>query len=431
MVGSGSILIFLVTGCEPMFPSVTSVDVINITETSAESGGIVTDEGSEAVVARGLVWGRNSSPTLENHIGLTSEGTGQGAFVSVMNDLSPSSLYRVRAYASSDAGNSYGMVYSFTTLPTETIIPEILTATPEVVQSDSAILGGKILSAGESPILEKGVYWGTSPDPESTGTKITIAGTGTGNYSTKVTGLIPNTTYYVRAYLINSSGKYMGIQVSFTTILSLTGELSFNSSLTYGSVSDIEGNTYKTIQTGTQTWMAENLRTTKYNDNTPITNVQDNPTWTALVSPAYSWYNNLTENKNLTGARYNWYAAGSSKICPTGWHVPTDNEWTILTDYLGGLMAAGGKMKEAGLTHWEEPNIGASNSSGFTAIPAGQRRGDSGAFTGLGLYDSWWSSTEYNIYKSWYRSVAAINTQVWRSSGAVKQTGLSLRCVKD
>ncbi len=416
--------------CEIRFPSVRTIDVINITTSSAQSGGIILDEGSGTVVARGLVWSRNDIPTLESHDGLTSEGTGAGIFTSDMNDLSPSTDYRVRAYASNKAGNSYGTVFSFTTLPGYASAPEIITTTPEVVTTESAQLGGKIISDGGTDIIEKGVYWGTSPNPEVTGTKIK-AGSGPERYIVTITELILHKTYYVKAYVINSSGVYLGMQVSFTTELFLEGNISFNSSLSYGSVTDIEGNIYKTVQIGSQTWMAENLKTTKFNDGSPISNVTDNSTWITIVTPAYCWYNNMAANKNLSGARYNWYAVNTSKLCPAGWHVPSDNEWATLTDYLGGLGVAGAKMKETGFTHWEEPNVGATNSSGYTAIPAGQRRGDNGIFTGLGLYDAWWSSTEYNIYKSWYRSLATINTEVWRSSGAVNQTGISIRCIKD
>ena len=427
---SGLLLVFLVLSCESRFPTVNTIDVINITAISAQSGGIVFDEGNGPVIARGLVWSLDHIPTLESHDGLTSEGTGPGLFTSEMNDLSPSTEYKVRAFAANKAGYSYGMLYYFTTLPVNAAAPEIITTTPEVVATDSAQLGGMILSSGGTEIIEKGVYWGFSPGPEVTGTKIN-AGSGPERFTVKVTGLQPNKKYYVKAYVKCLYGEYLGMQVSFTTRLVLSGEIGFNNSISYGSVTDIEGNVYKTVQIGSQTWMAQNLRTTKYNDGTTIANITSNSTWITLESPAYCWYNNLIENKNLIGAHYNWYAVNTNKLCPTGWHVPSDNEWTTLTDYLGGLEIAGAKMKEAGFTHWEEPNVGAKNSSGFTAIPAGARRGIEGSFTGLGLYDSWWSSTEYNIYKSWYRSVATINTNVWRSSGTLKQAGTSIRCIKD
>jgi uncharacterized protein (TIGR02145 family) len=425
------ILPFIISGCEGRLPSVDTIGVINITSGSAQSGGIVTDDGSGSVVARGLVWSSDNVPSLESHVGITSEGTGTGIFTSDIHNLTSSKEYKVRAFASNKAGTAYGMVHYFETLSSNAVAPQIITVTPEVVGTDSAQLGGLIIAGYGTEITEKGVFWGPLPNPDLTGVKI-MAGSGPERYTVTIMGgLIPKTTYYVRAYINTSLGKFLGPQVSFTTNLTLSGAIIFNSSMTYGSVTDIEGNFYKTLQIGSQTWMAENLKTTRYNDGTQIPYVTDNSTWIKLESPAYCWYNNLAENKTLIGALYNWYAVNTVKLCPAGWHVPNDSEWSVLTDYLGGLLVAGAKLKEAGFTHWEEPNAGATNSSGFTAMPAGQRRGIQGTYTGLGLYDAWWTSSEYNIYKSWYRSVGTINTEVRRASGALKQTGTSIRCVKD
>lgn len=205
----------------------------------------------------------------------------------------------------------------------------------------------------------------------------------------------------------------------------------YNPNLTYGTVSDIERNSYKTIAIGSQVWFAENLKTTKFNDGTAINNVTENSQWLALGTPAYCWYDNSILNKELTGAKYNWWVASSGKVCPIGWHVPSDAEFTVLTDYLGGLSVAGGKLKEAGTTHWLSPNTDASNSSGFTSLPGGQRTEVDGSFTGKGNYDIWWSSTEYNIYKAWYRSNSSNNSEVFQSSGSLKTRGFSIRCLKD
>lgn len=128
------------------------------------------------------------------------------------------------------------------------------------------------------------------------------------------------------------------------------------SDISYGTMTDQEGNVYKTITIGTQTWMAENLRTTTYNDGTVIPNVTDNDEWADLSTPAYCWYDNDSATYAQTyGALYNWYTVATDSLCPTGWHVPTDAEWTILTDTLGGLTIAGGLLKETGTTHWTAP----------------------------------------------------------------------------
>ena len=141
-------------------------------------------------------------------------------------------------------------------------------------------------------------------------------------------------------------------------------------------VTDRDGNSYNTVTIGSQTWMTENLRVTRLNDNTPIQLVTSNSSWASMTTPAYCWYNNdEAANKNIYGGLYNWYAVNTGKLCPSGWHVPSHQEFTVLRDYLGGATAAGGKLKEVGLTHWKSPNTGATDSSGFTAVPSGTRTG--------------------------------------------------------
>ena len=161
---------------------------------------------------------------------------------------------------------------------------------------------------------------------------------------------------------------------------------------------DIEGNSYKTVTIGTQTWFAENLKITKYNDGTSIPIVKDNKQWQYLTNPAYNEYIDTAANSKY-GKLYNWYAInpttnGNKNVCPIGWHVPTDTEWTLLTDYLGGESVAGGKMKIIGTKDWKTPNTGATNLCMFNAFPSG----------GIGLPinngniggdGNWWSTTEY------------------------------------
>jgi uncharacterized protein (TIGR02145 family) len=159
-------------------------------------------------------------------------------------------------------------------------------------------------------------------------------------------------------------------------------------------IKDIDGNTYQTVWIGDQLWFAENLKTTHYNDGTPIPNVTDDTAWSALITGARSYYgNDSTTNAPVYGALYNWYAEENGKLCPSGWHVPTDTEWTVLTNYLGG---DGGKLKEVGTVHWNN-STGATDEFGFTALPGG-RRLDSGAFSFIGDYGYWWSATSGSIY---------------------------------
>jgi len=199
---------------------------------------------------------------------------------------------------------------------------------------------------------------------------------------------------------------------------------------------DYDGNYYNTIKIGNQIWMAENLKTTKYNDGTAIPNVTDNTAWAALTTPAYCWYNNNEAAYKATyGALYNWYTVdvtsnGGKNVCPTGWHVPTDAEWTTLTTYLGGVDVAGGKLKETGTTHWTTPNTGATNETGFTALPGGYRHLD-GTFNNIGDLGYWWSATEYSATLAWNRSLTYNYSNVIRSYLNYKKYGYSVRCVRD
>ena len=199
-------------------------------------------------------------------------------------------------------------------------------------------------------------------------------------------------------------------------------------------VSDTDGNTYKTVTIGTQVWMAENLKTTKYNDGTAIPNVTDVNAWAALTTGAYCWYLSQGYNKDTYGGLYNWYAVnpttnGGKNLCPVGWHVPTDNEWTTLTTFLGGASSgAAGKMKETGTSHWLSPNTGATNSSGFSGLPGGYRVKN--GYTQISLEGYWWSSTQFNTDNAWHRSMIWNDGNVQQTSSALLR-GLSIRCLKN
>jgi len=195
-------------------------------------------------------------------------------------------------------------------------------------------------------------------------------------------------------------------------------------------VTDIDGNVYQTATIGPQIWTVGNLKTTRYNDGTPIPLVTDSSVWSNLTTPGYCWYNNDTANKNIYGAIYNWYTVNTGILAPAGWHVPSDSEWTILTTYLGGESIAGGKLKETGTTHWRTPNSGATNETGFIALPGGHRDVN-GSFPAMGDDGFWWSATEYSSTgKSWYRNMNYNYAGVVRVSNN-KTNGHSVRIVKN
>ncbi len=198
-----------------------------------------------------------------------------------------------------------------------------------------------------------------------------------------------------------------------------------------GTVSDIDWNLYNTVTIGTQVWMVENFKASKYRNGDPIANVTDNTAWKGLTTGAYCWYNNDATNKDTYGALYNWHAVSDSRaIAPAGWHVPTDAERAALDTYLGGSSVAGGPMKEAGLVHWTTPNTGATNSSGFTAVPAGYRVSGTGAFSSLGLQNYLWSSTQ-NDAASAFRRQLQYNSANTPNGISDKKSGFSVRLIKD
>jgi uncharacterized protein (TIGR02145 family) len=194
-------------------------------------------------------------------------------------------------------------------------------------------------------------------------------------------------------------------------------------------MNDIDGNIYKTVNIGNQVWMAENLKTTKFNDGSDIPIVTNDKTWNGLTTPAFCWFNNDTAiNKITYGALYNWFAVNSKKLCPTGWHVPTDAEWLSLTTFLGGENIAGRKLKESGTIHWKVNNAETTNETGFTALPGGSRN-LYGKWGKIRYYGTWWSTTGQSTRYAWARTTDK-NSHVYRAEYYVK-SGFSVRCVKD
>ena len=207
-------------------------------------------------------------------------------------------------------------------------------------------------------------------------------------------------------------------------------------------VIDIDGNEYQTVTIGDQVLMAENLRTTRYSDGTSIPTGLTNPEWDGTTDGAYAIYphsetdglNSDAEVVAVYGKLYNWYAVDDGGLCPTGWHVPSDEEWTILTDYLGGSSVAGGKMKTTGTIEdgdglWYSPNTGATNESGFSGLPGGARR-FKGEFSDVGYSGYWWSSSDYDAIRAWYIYLDYYYSDVDRHVYG-KEYGFSVRCLRD
>jgi uncharacterized protein (TIGR02145 family) len=332
--------------------------------------------------------------------------------------------------------------------PEETPLVTVTTVPVYYITRTSAYLKGSLINDGTDTVISYGFCWNTKPQPTYADNRIlpnrmNSGNTSKGTYFLKIKNLSPNTTYYVRAFAFTVKSKIYGNQESFTT-KSATALTTFKPALTYLNVTDIDGNIYKTIKIGMQEWMAENLKTTIFNDGTAIPLVTDDNKWTQMNTAAYCWYfNSESDFKNIYGGYYNWYAVNTGKLCPSGWHVPTEDDWKEFKLLLGmrpeqleldfTATTGGNKIKETGTFNWDEENTIATNESGFTALPGGCRMERPNTFDGEGQYGGWWSasvssSTVYYTFSHW-----VISNKDWfyRSEGLSPNYGLNVRCLKN
>jgi uncharacterized protein (TIGR02145 family) len=228
--------------------------------------------------------------------------------------------------------------------------------------------------------------------------------------------------------------KFTGISENYRIIKTDVPASSKTITFNFISCSDGDNNNYQVVEIGTQIWMAENLKTTKFNDGSAIPLVSDNTEWSNLTSPGYCWFNNDAANKEVYGVLFNWYTLdagsnGGKNVCPVSWHVPSDADWNTLTTFLGGETVAGGKMKETGLAHWFSPNTGATNESGFSAVP-GSCCYSFGGFDVIGGIGFYWSTAENISSTGWNRAIYSSYPDLYRMEYP-KKTGFSVRCLKD
>jgi uncharacterized protein (TIGR02145 family) len=298
----------------------------------------------------------------------------------------------------------------------------ITTAATTSITGSTAVSGGNVSNDGGTLVTQRGICYSTSPSPTTANTTI-LSGNGTGSFTINLTGLTANTTYYVRAYATNSAGTAYGNQVSFAT-----GGIS-----NPGAGVTFDGYTYSSIVLGNgQEWMAENLRTTVYANGDTIPNITDPNQWPILSSGSWAYFNNDSQYEIPYGKLYNWYTVVDSRnVCPSGWHIPSNTEWTDLIVYLGGLDFAGGKMKSTGSQYWWSPNQGATNESGFSALPGGLRNSD-GAFGNVGMEGYWWSSTESTTTSNAWSIYLDFNSvDVDMVNFLIKEIGVSVRCLRN
>lgn len=349
-----------------------------------EAGGGTPTEG----VFADIVWG-NGAHYIKSEI---DPAGGTNYTLSATKELLsvPYALYAVNGITTAQADAITAQAATIAALQAQIEVLQKPQLSPTSIldfEDISAVYHGMITNPGLGDITERGVVWSTLPNPTIALSTKTYDGAGSGEFGSNITGLTSATTYYMRTYATNSAGTAYGTEVSFTTFALGVS---------------------RSINIGTQTWMAKNLDVATYNDGTPIPQVTDPSAWVNLTTGAWCYNNNDPANGTKYRKLYNWYAVAgihdndpntpNKTFAPIGWHVPTDGEWTTLADYLGGANVAGGKMKA--IADWISPNSLsaneaaeiATNSSGFTGLPGGSR--SNGYFGGIGTSSTWWSSSE-------------------------------------
>ncbi len=323
----------------------------------------------------------------------------------------------------------------------------VLTGELSEVTTISAKCSGSVLSTSNSTVIDCGICWSTTPDPTING-NVTASIKKAGSFTCELKDLMPDMTYQVRAFVVTADGVEYGNTILLTTPTE-TGILSttLNADLNYGKVIDIEGNEYHTIVVGTQTWMVENLRVTKFRNRASIPTITENTKWQKLKTPAQCTYNNNSEVNSIRkfGRLYNYSAVkDAGNLAPSGWHVATSSDWSELDNYLRSNLSASKSVAQAiaAKSDWSESRFSGAtgaldtvtfmninNTSGLAALPCGIRA-DYGHFTSVGVYCAWWVSNEVNGNSAGFRSLN--NYGAFLNMNYFNQTfGLSVRCVKD
>jgi uncharacterized protein (TIGR02145 family) len=408
------------------------------------SGGSITAQGISTIIKKGVCWNTTQNPTIENPY--TVNGAGMEPFISSITGLSQGQTYFVRAYAMNSTDTAYGNQVSFIT-SINIVTPSIITTNPTNLTQTTVKIGGNIISDGGADVTERGICWNTTGNPTKTDNPFPN-GIGIGEFSCDIISFSPGQTCHIKAYASNNAGTAYGNEIIVTTPRE-------------DQVADADLNLYNIITIGSQVWMKENLKTTKYNNGTEIQLETEGGNWITLVSGAYCWYdNNETDNKATYGALYNWYAVNTNMLCPSGWHVPSHNEWRTLALYLQeNAYQYDGVSRSAPLdssnttssrtakslgarTLWAPSSttgaIGNTdydsyrNKSGFTAYPGGYRYKD-GNFVTKSLEARWWASVVYpgdpDNASYIFRLVNEYCYIYWAYGDKIR--GNSIRCLKD
>ncbi|MBK9358856.1 MAG: PKD domain-containing protein [Bacteroidales bacterium] len=375
----------------------------SITSNSAVVGGFVSSDGGATITERGVCYSSiNPNPTVRDFV--ISEGNETGNYQCTLPDLDSETTYYAKAYALNTAGIGYGNTVSFTTEVAIIAPVATFTATPD---------------SGAKPLS---VSFNDQSTNNPTSWRWDFGDGGNSTQQNPVHIYDEDGTYTVKLTATNNAGSDSEEKNSFIIV-----------TIGPGTVTDIDGNIYQTLEIGNQEWMTENLKVTHYSNGDTIPNVTNYNQWDTLTTGAYCWINHDISWKDIYGALYNWNAVSDNReLCPAGWHIPSDAEWTILTDYLGGEYLIGGKMKSTRTApdahpRWDSPNSGASNESGFSGLPGGSFF--NGVFD-VGKRGYFWSSSELMPDNARYIKLEYGSELRYRGY-AIKRIGFSVRCLRD
>ncbi len=407
-----------------VLPTITTAAISLITYSSAQGGGEVISDGGDPVTSRGVCWSTGENPVVGDSI--TTDGSGEGTFISNITELSDSTTYYVRAYAINSIDTAYGGQKQFTTYKIDEL-PSVTTALITSVATDSLGGGGNVTSDGGAAVTARGVCWNTTGNP-SLSDSTTSDGVGTGVFTSNIKGLTAKTTYYVRAYATNSLGTSYGYELRIST-----GSAAWAGTLT----DSLDGQIYGYITIGTQNWMARNLA------YLPSVSPSENGSYGDPYYYIYGYEDTVVSEAKATesyydyGVLYNWEAAATA--CPSGWHLPSDQEWKTLEQYLGmnsddadkdGWRFSGDVGKKLKSTsQWASGNDEGIDSEEFTALPSGKREFD-GVFKLRGEFAYFWTSSPNGELNAWGRSLWFAVNAISRYDGD-RRGGFPVRCLKD
>lgn len=400
-------------------PSISTYEASSITMNSAICGGEVLSDGGYPVTARGICWNTTGSPTAEQNP--VSSGTGLGSFDSHLTGLDSRTTYYVKAFASNELGTSLGneIVFSTSDLPSVQTV-EVTGTTP-----NSVSVVGKVTDGGDIDVTERGFCWDVGPGATIDGNHVP-SGYGIGEFTGTIEELSPATQFYIRAYATNINGTVYGNDIAVVTSFS----------------DERDGKIYPVVLIGDQYWMAANLNYGNYLSST------ENQSENEIIEKFC--FGDNEDNCELYGGYYTWsemmqYVTTESArgVCPDGWHVPSDEEWKTMEMTLGMSQSdaddenwrgtdEGGKLKLQGTDIWQSPNEGATNESGFSAMPGGYYDITTyNDFVGVNTTATFWVSTEApDAFTSYYRTLDYLSAQIYRSPG-YQGNSTPVRCVKD